>query len=166
MLSSTLPSGLGDVGFPLLVKRSCGLSLPAGARLVAVYRLQDMWVLSGLLCYGLLHFVTDQVARPVWFAMGLGVALVALIASDALAHVVLTKLASYCRTVGTLRGVGPGAIYVARLLEDALEVQRTASWGQRLAAVLLTLFTWTCSIGSFACLFLMVGVSCRWMECA
>jgi uncharacterized membrane protein YbhN (UPF0104 family) len=164
MLLSTLPSGLGDIGFPVLVKRNCGLSLPAGARLVAVYRLQDVWVLSGLLAFGLLHFATRQTVRPVWFAAGLGVATVALICSDALAHAMLTRLAKCCRAVSKMRGVGAAASYAARLLEDALEVQRATSWGQRLAAVMLTLFAWTCSIGGFACLFAMVGVSLSFDE--
>jgi uncharacterized protein (TIRG00374 family) len=40
-----LPSGFGDLGFPMLAKRIVGVAGTRAARTVLIYRLQDAWVL-------------------------------------------------------------------------------------------------------------------------
>ena len=43
-----LPSGAGDLGFPLLASRITGVSFSAAVRMILCYRLQDLWVLGML----------------------------------------------------------------------------------------------------------------------
>src|SRR5262249_38750053 len=64
-----LPSGFGDLGFPILARRTVGLSTACAARTVLIYRLQDVWVLlvMGVLGLTLISVPTDQ--RPACVAI-------------------------------------------------------------------------------------------------
>ncbi len=89
LLFTILPSGVGDVGFPMIARRVAGIPTPAATRLIGIYRLQDIWALAILLVLGLIGSFQLVALSSLAAATVLVAAACALIWSDWLTCIVL-----------------------------------------------------------------------------
>ena len=150
-LFTVLPSGSADIGFPLLASRTLGCSPLVAARILLVYRLQDLWMLLILLVVGLSGL--GDVAGQATLALAGGVALALLVWANDLTRVLGTLL---------LRAVEPrGAAWdwIARPLQRlATELDRPTDWSLRLQGAATTLVSWSLAALSIWALFAMIGL--------
>ncbi len=159
VLFSFLPSGLGDLGFPALARRTTAISSAAGTRLIGVYRLQDIWALVVLLTIGALGTVLPFSIGIPSILGGLFIAVAALIWSDALT----VRLG---RSVLSMEDRFPSRIrqFVRERLSTFIsdldqEFQQSTSMRDRLVTAVLTLASWSLAAASLWSLFRMTGFS-------
>lgn len=65
-LFTAVPSGLGDIGFPVLAKRYVGTDIAQGAAIIGMARLRDLFLLPALGAVGL---VATQIAPPAFLLL-------------------------------------------------------------------------------------------------
>ena len=150
LLFSVLPSGLADIGFPVLASRVTGCNPSVGARLLFTYRIQDLWALAMFGGVGLVFRVADWAVDPVVLGFGLMTAAACLIWSNDLTRAL---------GAGVLAVVehGPGQRIAARSLRRlAEELRRPASWRLRLHGAWATLAGWALAAASLWSLFMMI----------
>ncbi|WP_299191559.1 lysylphosphatidylglycerol synthase transmembrane domain-containing protein [uncultured Litoreibacter sp.] len=124
-LFTAVPSGLGDIGFPVLAKRFVGTDIAKGAGIIGMARLRDLLVLPGLGCLGL---AVGGHMTPL-----IGVLGAALIGGGLMAEQLVAPLRALLRRFG-LSGPnlsGPTA-FQAQLHRTTLTL---ASWGAAGAAL-------------------------------
>ena len=158
ILFSLLPSGLGDVGFPALARRTTAISSAAGVLLIGIYRLQDLWALVVLLTIGALGAALPISMSTPGILGGLLVAVPALVWSDVLTvwlgRLVLSmedRLPSRMRRIVSERL----STFLSNLER---EFRRSTSMPERLITTVLTLASWGFAAASLWSLFRMIGL--------
>lgn len=151
-LFSVLPSGSADIGFPHLAARLLGCPAVTAARVLLVYRLQDLWMLVimfavALFWYGIeggghhaaLFFVATAAALLIW-------------AND------LTRLLGAV----LLRLIAPSGAaweFLARPLRRlAAELDRPACWSLRIHGAVTALLSWSLAALSVWSFFAMIQI--------
>lgn len=87
-LFTSVPSGLGDVGFPILAKKHLGLDLKTGAATIAVARLRDLCFLPALGCLGVYALdIAPQLSLAGAMIFGLGGLFLEQILSVTMRHI-------------------------------------------------------------------------------
>ena len=159
ILFSVMPSGLGDLGFPALAARLSACSGTAAARVLLVYRLQDLWLLVILAASGLLLQASATGVDPVLIAGGLVAAAVLLLWSYDLTRLIGLVI---LRHTDSGRGAQPDPFrhwLVPKVRRVALELDHPVDWGSRLHDALATLLAWALAAGSLWCLFAMIDIT-------
>ncbi len=152
-LFTLLPSGSADVGFPLLAARTLGCDPVVAARILLVYRLQDLWMLLILLVVALLGFGDrGGIGQPTLVLAGVVALTLLLWAND------LTRgLGSLLLRAVEPRGESWG--FVARPLRRlAVELDRPTHWALRLQGAVTTLICWSLAALSIWALFAMIDL--------
>ncbi len=155
LVFTVLPSALGDLSFPALVKRVIGGDIALGTRLLLAHRLQDLWALTMLAGLGLLA----QVGFHPWFvAVGLSMALACLVWSADLTRHALAVPTRLGAVLGGRRWK-----FLQRRLEPLLnalllEASKPVDWPLRLYSAAATIAAWTLATVSLWCLFAMFGI--------
>ena len=163
LLFTTLPSGFGDVSFPMLVAKTCQLSMGTGLRVLTLYRLHDLLLLAALLLWGLTGLPMTRGCQFVCIAAGCMLAATpALISPVRLG----TLFDVACRWLAPVTRWQLGGKLAARcqfMLEAAIQSPQTSprvvTHRRDLAQVALAMATWACALGNYACLFRMVGMT-------
>lgn len=152
-LFTVLPSGSADIGFPLLASRTLGCPPLAAARLLLVYRLQDLWMLLILLVVGLAGLGTGDEAGYVLLGLAGALALALLIWAGDLTRILGILL------LRAIEPRGPAWHWMARPLRRlASELDRPTGWDLRLHGAVTTLGSWSLAALSIWALFAMIGL--------
>jgi uncharacterized membrane protein YbhN (UPF0104 family) len=152
-----LPSGAGDLGFPLLAGRITGVGFAAAVRMILCYRLQDLLVLAmlGIAALALIGF--DAGASPVILGVPL-LAVPALVWSSDLARLGAFAVAQLLRSATrVLHGERFGRV-VAAADRMAGELTAATDAGRRFKAALACTGAWAATCAYVWVLFAMVGV--------
>ncbi|MCA9150125.1 MAG: flippase-like domain-containing protein [Planctomycetales bacterium] len=160
LLFTTLPSGLGDIGFPVLVARTSRIPVTRGALLLIVYRLQDFALLLATLSFALAANSQFISARIVFLTIGVFGAAISL----AVTVRFLQRLAAICsqrlRPLEHRRLIGKFVRAIEALDSPAAkrEADCDVTIESRLLLALLTAATWACAVGNYSCLFRFAGL--------
>jgi len=155
ILSVLMPSASGDLGFPYIAKKLCGLNFEDGTRIIALYRIQDLIALVALFAFGV------AVHSGLWLPIAIASITIpiALFYSDRIVENVLPRV-----LLGLFRIPLISGLSISQRLSKLVEVQsntRTApSLSMRSGLVLCTILSWALESATFWCLFAMVGVGC------
>ena len=164
LLFTALPSGVGDVGFPMIAKRVAGIPIAAGTRLISIYRLQDIWALLLLMSFGLLSYSHLVVVSSLVISLALGIAALALIWSDRLTYAVIRVAQWLLDEIGTWKIGGwtvvPRCDRLRMFLQSITQYSQVKStMAVRVGTAALTLVSWGLAAAAFWCLFAMASFS-------
>ena len=152
-LFTVLPSGSADVGFPLLASRSLGCNPVVAARVLLVYRLQDLWMLLIILAVGLLGFGAQDEVGHATLALAGATALVLLVWANDMTRILGALI------LRAIKPRGEAWDFIARPLRRlAPELDRPTDWGLRLQGAATTLASWSLAALSIWALFAMIDV--------
>lgn len=152
-----LPSGAGDLGFPVLAGRLTGVGIAPALRMILCYRLQDLWVLAvlGSSALAIVGFAAE--ASP--FLLGVPLlAVPALVWSSDLARLGVLVLARLLHLAARfLRGERFSRLVAAA---DRWSSELTAAMdaGLRFRAALACATAWGATCAYVWVLFAMVGI--------
>lgn len=151
LVFSILPSASGDIGFPFVANKLCGLNYGSGTRVIALYRFQDMVALAALLAFGT-ALISEYTALIVVACIAIPIA---LYWSDRLVGRVFRLLFSAACHVPRIRNC---RLFLK--IENLISLQAqttTTSNSTRVQLVIWTVMSWSMSTAAFWCLFTMVG---------
>ncbi|MDB4439828.1 flippase-like domain-containing protein [Planctomicrobium sp.] len=149
---SILPSASGDISFPYLGNKLCGLDYGNATRVIALYRVQDMVALAGLLLFGLalqsselLIITSATIVIPIALYWSEGV----------IGGAFRFLLTSVCKVpkIRQLRIV----TRLETLVENSESESTKLESFVRFRLVAWTILSWSLSAATFWCLFAMVG---------
>ena len=152
-----LPSGAGDLGFPLLASRIAGVSFAAAVRMILCYRLQDLWVLAVLGAAALALIAYDTGTSPAILIVP-ALAVPALVWSADLARLAASAVA---RLLRLFKRVLPGGRFhrlSAATDRMAGELGAVLAAGHRFKTALACTSAWAATCAYVWVLFAMVGV--------
>lgn len=158
LLFALLPSGAGDLGYPILASRYVGMKVGPALRVVMVYRLQDLTALLAFAAGGLLLNERTLLATPV----AIGVAVVAM--AGLLVAIDIARFAALL--AGAVLAAAGGSIsrrpWLARLhraCSEAIEAfGAPLPFAARLATSACCLFAWCAVTASVWVLFAMIDI--------
>ena len=153
ILFSVLPSASADIGFPHLAARLLGCPAVTAARVLLVYRLQDLWTLLILFATALFWYGAEgEVHYAVLFLVATTAAALLVWAND------LTRFLG----AGLLQLIAPSGAaweFLARPLRRlATELDRPVCWTLRIHGAATALLSWSLAALSIWSFFAMIQV--------
>lgn len=158
LLFALLPSGAGDLGYPILASRYVGMKVGPALRVVMVYRLQDLTALLAFAAGGLLLNERTLLATPV--AVGVAVAAMAglLVAIDIARFAALLAGAALA-AAGKSISRRPWLARLHQACSEAIEAfSAPLPFTARLVTSACCLFAWCAVTASVWVLFAMIDI--------
>lgn len=152
-----LPSGAGDLGYPLLAGRYVGMKIGPSLRVLLIYRLQDLTALLAFAAGGLLLNDRDLLEAPRAAVVALAAIGGLLVATDVarLATVVAGRVIATTGSVSSR----PTFARLQRACSEAIEAfAAPLPLAARLASSASCLIAWSAVTASLWVLFAMVGI--------
>jgi uncharacterized protein (TIRG00374 family) len=153
------PSGTGDAGFPYLASRTVGIDMPSAARMILIYRLQDIWLLLLMSSVGFSLIAIEDKPRPILLVAILLLAAAGLVWFTELARWSARLLAGLLhRLVAAWSGKRRGRLS-QDLLRFAQSVDAPIAARRKALCAVAAIGGWLASAAAFWVIFRMIGVS-------